>query len=436
MRRTMPRAGHTPFPGSPRAPSGRPGVRCSPPPTPAPSTGRRPRAPARSWRTAPAPPEASRAAPRSRACPDARRGRSRIARTTPTARCRAGGGASARPSAPDALAASGCRPCRAPGVVHRAARPRHRRHRVPGAAVPGPQRPHHPPRVDPVGPPLPAAPDHLEARRVADHHPEILALQAARQPEALVTGLVHQHHADIPAGDGGGPLPRPPQLREQPVHLRSGASLCRPVLDASAGSPTARIQPVPLTCSAACTVVTLPPEGVVGQVIAFSFRSARGAAFRPPCHHMLEPPHSPAPNRPQRQTPARLMASGGRRRHRPGDGPAGSGKNGIRPWLKEVPVHPAEGERRVRRRHGASMFRSRPGSGLFLRSAGLRIRVPRTAFHRRMPCGQARAVRPAPGVSRRRAPTCPPTCAGRAGGRSRSRRARPGPRSRRPGTPP
>ncbi len=28
MRRTMPRAGHTPYPGSPRAPSGRPGVRC------------------------------------------------------------------------------------------------------------------------------------------------------------------------------------------------------------------------------------------------------------------------------------------------------------------------------------------------------------------------------------------------------------------------
>ncbi len=70
------------------------GVRCSPPPTPAPSTGRRPRAPARSWRTAPAPPAACAPAPRSRACPDARRGRSRIARTTPTARRAAGGGAS------------------------------------------------------------------------------------------------------------------------------------------------------------------------------------------------------------------------------------------------------------------------------------------------------------------------------------------------------
>ena len=49
--------------------------------------------------------------------------------------------------------------------------------------------------------------------------PGILALQAAHHPEALVPGLVHQHHADIPAGDGGGPRPRPPQLREQPVHV-------------------------------------------------------------------------------------------------------------------------------------------------------------------------------------------------------------------------
>ncbi len=39
----------------------------------------------------------------------------------------------------------------------------------------------------------------------------------------------------------------------------------------------------------------------------------------------------------------------------------------------------------------ASMFRSRPGSGLFLRSAGHRIRVFHTAFHRRAPRGQARA---------------------------------------------
>ncbi len=81
--------------------------------------------------------------------------------------------------------------------------------------------------------------------------PGILAPGPARHPEAPVPGPVDRHHADIPAGDGGGPLPRPPKLRGQPVHLRSGASPYRPVRDASAGSPTARIQPVPLTCGAA-----------------------------------------------------------------------------------------------------------------------------------------------------------------------------------------
>ncbi len=326
-----------------------------------------------------------------------------------------GRGVSARPSAPDALAASGCRPCRAPVVVHRAARPRHRRqpgharqlppvpqvpveqlgprqrrvvradaprparhrrvagvrrdnrrsgsgrrirrpvpgrperrrllrlhrlqlgddrlqavedapepltparqasplllrdrrhphrrHRVPVAAGPGRRRPHHLTRVDPIRLRLLPPAHDLQAGRVADHHLQILALEPARQPETLVARPVDRHHADVPAGSRG-PLPRPHRPRQEPVHLRSGSSPYRPVRDASAGSPTARIQPVPLTCSAAYTVVKPSPEGEAESFIPFSSHSASGAAFRPPCHHMLKPSHSPAPNRPQRQTRA------------------------------------------------------------------------------------------------------------------------------------
>jgi len=93
-----------------------------------------------------------------------------------------------------------------------------------------------------------------------------------------------------------------------------------------------------------------------------------------------------------------------------------------------------------RPRRGASMFRLRPGSGLFGRFPGLRIPVLHTVFHRRAPRGHAgtvrsrgrgrtagplRAWRARPAVSRRRAPCGPPTCAGRGAGRSRSPRARP-----------
>ncbi len=189
-----------------------------------------------------------------------------------------------------------------------------------------PSRARYPPRAGPVGPPLPAAPHDLQARRVADHHPEILAPGPARHPEPPVPRPVDQHHPDIPAG-GGGPLPRPHRLRGQPVHLRSGASPYRPVRDAAAGSPTARIQPVPLTCSAACTVLTSPPEGVVEQIIPFSSHSARGAT---PCTE--SPPEanpgashgiwrggwrSPAPTR-----------AGTRRRGTPGHGGAGAAEGG------------------------------------------------------------------------------------------------------------
>ena len=125
LRRTRPSCGHTPCPGSPEAPSGRPGVpllRC--PPAPVPATGRHPRAPARWWRTATARPAAYAPAPRSPACATARRGRSRNPGTTRTARSPAGVAASARPSARGACAAWRCRTCRSPG---RGRRPRSRR---------------------------------------------------------------------------------------------------------------------------------------------------------------------------------------------------------------------------------------------------------------------------------------------------------------------
>ena len=74
-RRTIPLHGHTPCPGSPEAPSGRPGVRMSRFPPLRPATGRRPPAPARRWRNATAPPAACAPAPRSPASANARRGR-------------------------------------------------------------------------------------------------------------------------------------------------------------------------------------------------------------------------------------------------------------------------------------------------------------------------------------------------------------------------
>ncbi len=58
------------------------------------------------------------------------------------------------------------------------------------------------------------------------------------------------------------------------------------------------------------------------------------------------------------------------------------------------PDHP--GSARGYRREpsgGAPMFRVKPGSGLFGRFPGLQIPVPRTAFHRLVPCRQAEAAR-------------------------------------------
>ncbi len=75
MRRTMPSYGHTPCPGSPETPSGRPGVRMSRSPPLRSATGRRPPAPARRWRNATAPPAACGPAPRCPASANARRGR-------------------------------------------------------------------------------------------------------------------------------------------------------------------------------------------------------------------------------------------------------------------------------------------------------------------------------------------------------------------------
>ncbi len=443
MRRTMPPAGHTPCPGSPggRRAARVFGVRCSPPPTPAPSTGRRPRAPARWWRTAPAPRAASRAAPRSRACPAARRGRSRIARTTPTARCRGGGGASARPSAPGVSAASGCRPCLCPGrgpprrpatapAPARRDWPARAGCAGPGRTAPRPAAARRSGRSPSAGPAPPrggrapgqpparlraASPPPVPTRRrhpvrrpqLRDHQLQAagdapdLGQKPRRQSRAAggphapsrarypfragspggmpcslrspATAFASRRRSrtsrsrlggrrlpsssatvgirtgDIasrspPSQDGGArtilrapvrsvfafllrrttsrlagsqtttprsspsrrrasrkpPYPAPwtsitrtspPETAAARSRARTGfasspstscdASPYRPVRDASDGSPTARIQPVPLTCSAAYTVLALSPEGVVGQVIAFSSHSARGAACRP-----------------------------------------------------------------------------------------------------------------------------------------------------------
>ncbi len=75
LRRTMSLNGHTPCPGSPEAPSGRPGVLMFPCPPLRPATGRRLPAPSRRWRISTAPPAACAPAPRSPASAPARRRR-------------------------------------------------------------------------------------------------------------------------------------------------------------------------------------------------------------------------------------------------------------------------------------------------------------------------------------------------------------------------
>ncbi len=91
-------------------------------------------------------------------------------------------------------------------VLLRDGRDPHRRHRVPVAAVPGPERP--------VRLRLLPAPNHLEAGRIADHNLQLLDLETPGKPETFVARLVDQHHADVAAGRRG-PLPRTAELRQQ-----------------------------------------------------------------------------------------------------------------------------------------------------------------------------------------------------------------------------
>ncbi len=106
------------------------------------------------------------------------------------------------------------------------------------------------------------------------------------------------------------PVPAPATASRAGPRHRAAPAREGPPPGAAAGSPTARIQPVPLTCSAAWTVVVSPSKGASESTIGLSFQSARGAACRPPCHQMLMPAVL-GPNRPQGQTTVRLMASSG-----------------------------------------------------------------------------------------------------------------------------